>query len=79
VASLRGDSSLLLTKAAAIRDPFEESLFLMVQLPYLQPFVDVTKRTSRLAANILWRPHGYTNLTPQISRRPTHSRFDLMN
>jgi hypothetical protein len=43
---------LLLTKAAAIRNPFEQSLFLMVQLPYLQPFVDVNKRTSRLAANI---------------------------
>ena len=43
---------LLLTKAAAIRDPFEQSLFLMVQLPYLQPFVDANKRTSRLAANI---------------------------
>jgi len=43
---------LLLTKAAAIRDPFEQSLFLMVQIPYLQPFVDVNKRTSRLAANI---------------------------
>lgn len=42
---------LLLTKAAAIRDPFEQSLFLMVQLPYLQPFV-VNERTSRLAANI---------------------------
>jgi Fic/DOC family len=42
----------LLDKAAAIRDPFEQSLFLMVQLPYLQPFVDVNKRTSRLAANI---------------------------
>lgn len=43
---------LLLTKAAAIRDPFEQSLFLMVQLSYLQPFDDVNKRTSRLAANI---------------------------
>src|ERR1700721_3325082 len=42
----------LLAKAAAIRDPFEQALFLMVQLPYLQPFVDVNKRTSRLAANI---------------------------
>ena len=42
----------LIAKGAAIRDPFEQSLFLMVQLPYLQPFVDVNKRTSRLAANI---------------------------
>jgi hypothetical protein len=52
---------LLLTKAAAIRDPFEQSLFLMVQIPYLQPFVDVNKRTSRLAANI---PLIKSNLVP---------------
>lgn len=42
----------LIEKAAAVRDPFEQSLFLMVQLPYLQPFGDVNKRTSRLAANV---------------------------
>jgi Fic family protein len=51
----------LLTKAAAIHDPFEQALFLMVQLPYLQPFVDVNKRTSRLAANI---PLIQRNLAP---------------
>ena len=44
--------TLLLDKAATIRDPFEQSFFLMAQLPYLQPFVDVNKPTSRLAANI---------------------------
>lgn len=43
---------LLLGKARAIRDPFEQAFFLMVQLPYLQPFDDVNKRVSRLAANI---------------------------
>ena len=43
---------LLLAKANAIKDPFEQSFFLMVHLPYLQPFDDVNKRTSRLAANI---------------------------
>jgi hypothetical protein len=43
---------LLLRKAAAIQDPFEQSFFVMVQLPYLQPFEDVNKRTSRLGANI---------------------------
>ncbi len=51
----------LLAKAAAIRDPFERALFLMVQLPYLQPFIDVNKRTSRLAANIPLIKH---NLVP---------------
>lgn len=38
--------------AAEIEDPFEQSFFLMVHLPYLQPFEDVNKRVSRLAANI---------------------------
>ncbi|MGQ0383226.1 MAG: Fic family protein [Gammaproteobacteria bacterium] len=39
-------------KASAIGDPFEQAFFLMVHLPYLQPFEDVNKRVSRLAANI---------------------------
>ena len=43
---------LLLHKAAAIPDPFEQAFFLMVQLPYLQPFDDVNKRVSRIGANI---------------------------
>lgn len=42
----------MLTKAARIEDAFEQSFFIMVHLPYLQPFEDVNKRTSRLAANI---------------------------
>lgn len=42
----------LLRKAAAIADPFEQAFFLMVQLPYLQPFEDVNKRVSRIGANI---------------------------
>jgi Fic family protein len=53
--------TLLLDEAATIRDPFEQSFFLMAQLPYLQPFVDVNKRTSRLAANI---PLIKSNLVP---------------
>lgn len=43
---------LILDKAKKIRDPFEQAFFLMVQLPYLQPFEDVNKRVSRLAVNI---------------------------
>jgi len=43
---------LLLATAAGIEDPFEQAFFIMVQLPYLQPFEDVNKRVSRLAANI---------------------------
>ncbi|MGY1519019.1 Fic family protein [Luteimonas sp. A482] len=51
----------LLAKASAIDDPFEQAFFAMVQLPYLQPFDDVNKRTSRLAANIPLIRH---NLAP---------------
>ena len=50
-----------LTIAEAISDPFEQSFFLLVHLPYLQPFADGNKRTSRLAANI---PLLRTNLQP---------------
>ena len=42
----------ILRKASAVRDPFEQAFFAMVHLPYLQPFEDVNKRVSRLAANI---------------------------
>lgn len=44
--------SLILSKAGSIGDPFEKAFFLMVHMPYLQPFEDVNKRVSRLAANI---------------------------
>lgn len=43
---------IVMSMAAEIRDPFEQSFFLMVHLPYLQPFEDVNKRVSRLAVNI---------------------------
>ncbi len=42
----------ILDTASAIVDPFEQAFFAMVHLPYLQPFEDVNKRVSRLAANI---------------------------
>jgi hypothetical protein len=51
----------ILASAAAISDPFEQAFFLMVHIPYLQPFDDVNKRVSRLAANI---PLIKGNLSP---------------
>lgn len=52
---------ILLGKANKIHDPFEQSFFMMVHLPYLQPFADINKRTSRLAANL---PLFRANLCP---------------
>lgn len=43
---------IVLSRAREIADPFEQAFFVMVHLPYLQPFEDVNKRVSRLAANI---------------------------
>ena len=52
---------LVLGSASAIEDPFEQAFFALIQLPYLQPFDDVNKRVSRLAANI---PFIKANLAP---------------
>ncbi len=43
---------LRLERVNRIDDPFEQSFFVVVHLPYLQPFADINKRTSRLAANL---------------------------
>ena len=48
-------------KAAAIADPYEQSLFLLVHITYLQAFADVNKRTARLCANL---PLLRQNLVP---------------
>jgi Fic/DOC family len=51
----------LLGVAGQISDPFEQSFFVLVHLPYLQPFADMNKRTARLAANL---PLFKANLCP---------------
>ena len=48
-------------KAAAIENPLEQSLFLLIHISYLQAFIDVNKRTARLSANI---PLVKNNLVP---------------
>ena len=52
-----------LVKCNAIEDPFEQALFAMVHIPYLQPFEDVNKRVSRLAANIPLIHQGFCPLS----------------
>ena len=65
----------LLATAAAIADPFEQSFFVMVQLPYLQPFDDVNKRVSRMAANIPFiRGEPVAALVHRRAAGPVHAR-----
>ena len=72
----------LLNKANQIRDPFEQSFFMMVHLPYLQPFADINKRTSRLAANLpLFRanlcPLTFLDVPDQAYSRATLGVYEL--
>jgi hypothetical protein len=60
---LHGIFAVVVERAAAIADPFEQSFFLMVHLPYLQPFEDMNKRVSRLAANIPFIRHDLSPLS----------------
>lgn len=53
--------SRIAEKARQIKNPFEQSFFLLVHIAYLQAFIDVNKRTSRLACNIPLVRH---NLVP---------------
>jgi len=67
---------IVIQMAAEIKDPFEQAFFLMVHLPYLQPFEDVNKRVSRLAANIPFIQH---NLCPlSFMDVPQQSYVDAM-
>lgn len=43
---------MLVEKANAIADPFEQAFFALVFIPHLHPFIDMNKCVSRLAANI---------------------------
>ncbi|MCH9610150.1 MAG: hypothetical protein S4CHLAM81_07360 [Chlamydiales bacterium] len=52
---------LIVEKASQITDEFEQSFFLLIQISYLQAFVDVNKRTARMAANLPLIKH---NLVP---------------
>ena len=60
------------TKAATIHDPFEQSLFLLVHIAYVQAFSDVNKRTSRLCANI---PLLRNNLVPLSFKTITRNDY----
>lgn len=53
----------MLKKASEIPDPYEQSFYIMVHLPYLQPFIDVNKRVSRLASNIPFIRHDLCPLS----------------
>jgi len=50
-------------KASVIKDPFEQSIFLLAHIACLQAFIDVNKRVSRLSANIPLIKHNFIPLS----------------
>jgi Fic family protein len=77
-----GTLDALLVKANQIADAFEQSFFMLVHLPYLQPFADINKRTSRLAANLpLFRanlcPLTFLDVPEQAYSRATLGVYEL--
>lgn len=57
---LSGEFDHFLEKLNAIKNPFEQSLFILVFIPYFQIFMDINKRTSRIWANIPLIKNGLT-------------------
>jgi Fic family protein len=49
---LEEEFELFTDKLNQIKNPFEQSLFILVFIPYFQIFMDINKRTSRISANI---------------------------
>jgi Fic family protein len=55
--------SVILRTINELNEPAKKALACLALLPYLQPFVDGNKRTSRLIANAVLLAHGYPPLS----------------
>jgi Fic family protein len=55
---LEEEFALFIQKLNMIEDPFEQSLFILVFLPYFQLFMDVNKRIARMASNLPLLKHN---------------------
>lgn len=49
---LKEQFEIFIEKLNQIKNPFEQSLFILVFIPYFQIFMDINKRTSRISANM---------------------------
>jgi len=56
--TLMSEFELFLTKLNQIINPFEQSIFIMIFIPYFQLFMDINKRTSRMSCNLPLLKHN---------------------
>jgi Fic family protein len=62
--------NIFLEKLRDIENPFEQSLFILVFIPYFQLFYDINKRVSRISCNIPLIQHWLPPLSLlQVSER----------
>jgi hypothetical protein len=71
---LEDEFEIFIKKAVQIIDPLEQSLFILIFIPYLQPFEDMNKRTSRIACNI---PFLKNDLIPISFKNITQDEYIL--
>jgi Fic family protein len=62
-AEIASHLDVILRTVNGLESPVERALACLVLLPYLQPFVDGNKRTSRLVANAVLLAHGFPPLS----------------
>ena len=62
-AQITGHFETILGKASRVTNPFEQSFFLLLHLPYLQPFEDCNKRTARVGCNLPLLQGGVTPIS----------------
>ena len=60
---LDGEFERLVVSANALPDAINRSFFILTRLPYLQPFYDANKRTSRISCNIPLLREGLSPLS----------------
>ncbi len=55
---LQEQFEIFLSKLNEIKNPFEQSFFILVFIPYFQIFLDINKRTSRMTSNLPLLKHN---------------------
>lgn len=55
---LEEEFQIFLAKLEQIQDPFEQSIFILIFIPYFQVFLDINKRTSRMSGNLPLLKHN---------------------
>jgi len=71
---LSEEFDVLISEANGIKNVFDQSFFLLLNIAYLQPFADVNKRTSRMVSNIPLLKAGMMPMSFYQMSRPGYEK-----